>query len=76
LDEAPEFSEMGEGTQQLANQLFHLLVMLCDEGKPVPILMSIPDENGFAAYRALKLEYEPNIGGRHAVMLTNLIQPR
>jgi len=75
LEEPPDFDEMGEANQQLANQLFHLLVMLCDKGKPVPILMSIDRENGFAAYRTLKLEYEPSIGGRHAAMLTNLIQP-
>ena len=66
---------MGETSQQLANQLFHLLVMLCDKGKPVPIVMGTTSENGFAVYRALRLEYEPNIGGRHAAMLANLIQP-
>ena len=59
---------MGEDTRSLATQLFHLLVMLATRGKPVPILMGIERGNGFAAYLALKREYEPKVGGRHAAI--------
>ena len=40
------------------------------------MLMSTERHNGFKAYHVLKYEYEPKIGGRHAMMLSNLLTPQ
>ena len=55
--------EMNDEQRHMAHQLFHLLVMLCQKGKPVPLLMACERGNGFAAFREIKLEMEPKIGG-------------
>ena len=62
LPEAPDHVDMDEETTQLSTQMFHLLVMLCNKGKPVTMLMSTERHNGFKAYHMLKNEYEPKIG--------------
>ena len=68
-------SDMDEESSLLANQLFHILVMLMPKGKPVFLLMASERGNGFAAYLEVNLEMEPKIGGRHAAMLAGLIDP-
>ena len=76
LPDPPDTMDMDEDTVQLSAQLFHLLVMLCKRGRPLNILMAGERGNGFSAYRQIKLEYEPRVGGRHAIMLTALLNPQ
>ncbi len=38
--------------------------------------MRVERYNGFAAWRQLKAEYEPRLGGRHAAMLQSIIAPQ
>ena len=68
-------TDMDEEATGLAQQLFHILVMLMTKGKPVYLLMAAERGNGFQAILAVKAEMEPKIGGRHAAMLTSLISP-
>ena len=76
LPESVDLVDSSEDNTALAHQLFHLLVMLRPKGKTVPILMGAERGNGFAAYKAIKLEMEPQVGGRHAAMLAGLISPQ
>ena len=69
------FEDMDQEVEGMAQQLFHILVMMCQRGKPVAILMQAERGNGFAAFLSLKAEMEPRIGGRHATMLASLITP-
>ena len=68
----------GFGTEatKLAKDLYHLLVILCPKGRPVPILMGGEKHNGLEAWRLLCHEYEPRLPGRHASVLTGLIAPQ
>ena len=69
------FEDMDAEVEGLAQQLFHILVMMMQKGKPVSILMQAERGNGCAAFIAVKAEMEPRIGGRHATMLAALITP-
>ena len=71
----PNALNYSEEAQLLARQLYHLLVTVCTRGRAVGVLMSSPRLDGFAAWRNLCLEYEPRLPGRHAAMLSALIQP-
>ena len=61
--------------QVVAKQLYHMLVMLCNKGRAVNILMSTERHNGFEAWRRLVHEFEPQLPGRWATMLSALIAP-
>ncbi len=65
----------GADQATLSKQLWHMLVMLCDKGRAVTVMMNVERHNGFGAWRRLKQEYEPQFPGRWATMLTSLIAP-
>ena len=65
----------GADQATLSKQLYHMLVMLCSQGRAVTIMMNVERHNGYEAWRRLKQEYEPNLPGRWATMLSSLISP-
>ena len=70
-----ELDTFSDDAKMLAKQLYHMLVMLCTRGRAATIIQSTERHNGFEAWRKLKAEYEPQLPGRWAAMLSALIAP-
>jgi hypothetical protein len=70
----PLLADMTDRVKGLAKKVYLTLVTAM-KGKALNLLRSVEKYNGFAAWRALKSHYEPDVPGRHAGMLTGLLSP-
>jgi hypothetical protein len=75
LTDEPELVNMNPDQTHLSRALFAILVHLCSKGRALNIMMRTEKNNGLAAWRRLKAEFEPKLPGRHANMLSGLISP-
>ena len=67
-------NQLSKEDAALAKTLYHVLVSSLD-GKALATIRSVDRGNGFLAWRALCLEYEPRSGTRMAAMLCGLLTP-
>ena len=67
-------AELGQNGQEKAVVLFNLLTQSV-EGRALQIMMNVESGSGFQAWKALRENYEPDVGGRHTAMLSGIIAP-
>ena len=67
---------MSQGTddRKSSKTLYYLLVNLV-RGKALTILRATERLNGALAWRKIRQEYQPEVGGRHNAMLVGVLQP-
>jgi hypothetical protein len=71
---ALQIADMAGETQSRARKLYNMLVGTV-KGKALRIVRTAERNNGYQAWRLLKEEYEPSIGGRHTGILMGLLDP-
>ena len=57
-----------------AKQLYYLLVNTV-RGKALTLVRSAEKHHGLAAWKRIKTEYQPDVGGRHTAVLMGVMQP-
>ena len=70
----PKLTGMTEIVRGIAKKVY-IMVVTAVKGKALGLLRGVEKFNGFAAWRALKNHYEPDLAGRHAGMLCGLLTP-
>ena len=60
---------------QAAVGVHHILVMLC-VGRALEIVKRVRTNSGYEAWRELRHENEPRVGGRMAGMLQQILMPK
>eukprot|EP00959_Pyramimonas_sp_CCMP1952_P417642 8750074-Pyramimonas_sp.AAC.1 len=69
-----KFSVFSPEQQQRAKQLYFLLVNTV-RGKALTLVRGAEKHNGIIAWKRIKAEYAPDVGGRHTARLMGILQP-
>jgi hypothetical protein len=74
MQQPVRIDEMNEESLEISKALWYLLVSYTD-GKSIGVVRLAGKHNGLEAWRALKLEFEGNQGGRFTAMLRLILNP-